>query len=279
MSETELKGNRRSRGRIWFAALAGTKCKQLCSIGSVQAGDTDLGGNRVRYLAVVPDPENRFPRARSGELGLEEGWILAKHIREVTEEHQPEVRRPIIAIVDVPSQAYGRREELLGIFLACAAAASAYADARFAGHPVISLVVGNALSGGFLAHGYQANRILAFDDPGVVIHAMGKQAAARVTKRSVVELDELAGKVLPLSYNVRAFAQLGILHELIQGVNADAPTETDIKKVEEALERAIADARVGSRNLDNRLRSPEAMQTRKASIEVRRLLTAQWRGS
>jgi len=189
------------------------------------------------------------------------------------------VRRPIIAIVDVPSQAYGRREELLGIFLACAAAASAYADARFAGHPVISLVVGNALSGGFLAHGYQANRILAFDDPGVVIHAMGKQAAARVTKRSVVELDELAGKVLPLSYNVRAFAQLGILHELIQGVNADAPTETDIKKVEEALERAIADARVGSRNLDNRLRSPEAMQTRKASIEVRRLLTAQWRGS
>jgi malonate decarboxylase gamma subunit len=62
-------------------------------------------------------------------------------------------------------------------------------------------------------------------------------------------------------------------------VDADAPTETDIKKVEEALERAIADARVGSRTLDNRLRSPEAMQTRKASIEVRRLLTAQWRGS
>jgi hypothetical protein len=129
---------------------------------------------------IVPDPENRFPRARSGELGLEEGWNLAKHIREVMEEDQPEVRRPIIAIVDVPSQAYGRREELLGIFLACAAAASAYAEARFAGHPVISLVVGNALSGGFLAHGYQANRILAFDDSGVVIHAMGKQAAARV---------------------------------------------------------------------------------------------------
>ena len=279
MSETELKDDRPSRGRIWFTALAGTKGKPLCSIGSVLAADTDLGGNRVRYLAVVPDHKNRFPRARSGELGLEEGWNLAKHIREVMEEHQPEVPRPIIAIVDVPSQVYGRREELLGIFLACAAAASAYADARFAGHPVISLVVGNALSGGFLAHGYQASRILAFDDPGVVIHAMGKQAAARVTKRSVVELDELAGKVLPLSYDVRAFAQLGILHELIQGVNADAPTEMDIKKVEEALERAIADARLGSRRLDNRLRSPEAMQTRKASIEVRRMLTAQWRRS
>jgi len=168
---------------------------------------------------------------------------------------------------------------LLGIFLACAAAANAYAEARFAGHPVVSLVVGNALSGGFLAHGYQANRILAFDDPGVVIHAMGKQAAARVTKRSVAELDELARKVLPLSYEIRAFARFGVLHELIEGVNADTPTETDIKKVKAALQRTIADAHVGSRALENRLTSPEATQTRKASIEVRRLLTAQWKRS
>jgi hypothetical protein len=41
-----------------------------------------------------------------------------------------------------------------------------------AGHPVISLVAGHAFSGGFLTHGYQANRILAFDDAGIVIHAM-----------------------------------------------------------------------------------------------------------
>jgi hypothetical protein len=62
-------------------------------------------------------------------------------------------------------------------------------------------------------------------------------------------------------------------------VNADTPTETDIKKVKAALQRAIANARQGSRTLENRLASPEAMQTRKASIEVRRLLTAQWRRS
>ena len=279
MNENRLNGDQAARGRIWFEALAGTKCRQLCPIDSVLAADSDLGGHRVRYLAVVPDPENRFPRARSGELGLEEGWTLAKYIREVMDEHQSEARRQIIAIVDLPSQAYGRSEELLGIFLACAAAAGAYAEARFAGHPVVSLVVGSALSGGFLAHGYQANRILAFDDRGVVIHAMGTQAAARVTKRSVAELDELAGKVLPLSYDIRAFARFGMLYELIQGVNADTPTETDIKKVRAALQRAIADARVGSRTLDNRLRSPEAMQTRRASIEVRRLLTAQWRRS
>jgi malonate decarboxylase beta subunit len=264
----------RSRGQIWFEALAGLQNQGSDGIGSVLVGDAVLGKDLVRYLAVVPYPQNRFPRARSGEVGLEEGWTLAKHIREVIDEGQP---RPIVAIVDVPSQAYGRCEEEFGIFLACAAAANAYADARLAGHPVVSLIVGRAFSGGFLAHGYQSNRILAFEDSKVVVHAMGKQAAARVTKRSVSELDELAGKVLPLSYDIRTYAQLGILHQLIHGVNPEAPAATDVAKVREALERAVADARSGPRDLSNRLDNPEAQQTRKASIKVRQLLTLQWR--
>ena len=36
-----------------------------------------------------------------------------------------------------------------------------------------------AHTGAFLAHGYQANRILALDAPGTMVHAMGKEAAAR----------------------------------------------------------------------------------------------------
>jgi biotin-independent malonate decarboxylase gamma subunit len=94
-------------------------------------------------------------------------------------------KRAIVAIVDVPSQAYGRREELLGIFLAAAAATDAYVSARLAGHPVISLLAGHAISGGYLTHGAQSNRLLAFNDPGVVIHAMSKKAAALVTRRTV----------------------------------------------------------------------------------------------
>jgi hypothetical protein len=50
----------------------------------------------------------------------------------------------VIAIVDVKSQAYGRREETAGIFFAAAASSDAYASARMAGHPVISLVAGQA---------------------------------------------------------------------------------------------------------------------------------------
>jgi malonate decarboxylase gamma subunit len=197
----------------------------------------------------------------------------------VINEDQKGSERPLIAIVDVPSHSYGLLEESFGLFLACAAAANAYADARFAGHPVVSLVVGRALSGAFLAHGYQSNRILAFDDPGAIIHAMGKQAAARVTKRSLTELDELAAKVVPLSYDIRAYAQLGLVYHLIENVNPDAPAETDIAKVRQALQRAILDARSCPPDLSSRLTSPQARQTRGASMKVRRLLTSQWRTS
>jgi malonate decarboxylase gamma subunit len=115
----------------------------------------------------------------------------------------------------VKSQAYGRREETAGIFLAAATAADAYASARMAGHPVISLVAGHAFSGGFLTHGYQANRILSFDDSDNNIHAMHKEAAARITRRSVSQLEKLGHEIAPMSYDVENYAKLGILFRLL----------------------------------------------------------------
>jgi biotin-independent malonate decarboxylase gamma subunit len=265
-----------SRGQVWFEALTGNMQLPASDPASVWVADGLLQHERVRYLAVVPDPNNRFPRARHGEVGVIEGWTLAKYVREVCERDRDGDRRAIVAIVDIPSQAYGRNEELLAIHLACAAAADAYASARLVGHPVVALIVGHALSGGFLAHGYQANRILALDDPGVLIHAMGKEAAARVTRRSVAELDALATKVLPLSYDVRAFARLGIIHKLIEGVNVEAPTMSDIRHVQDELLAAIADARSGPCDLSNRLTSVAARTNRAASVTVRERMALAW---
>jgi biotin-independent malonate decarboxylase gamma subunit len=186
------------------------------------------------------------------------------------------VKRPILAIVDVQSQAYGRLEALLGIHLSLAAAVDAYAAARMAGHPVVALVVGAALSGGLLAHGAQAHRLLALDDPGVVIHAMRKQSAARVTRRTVEELDELGKTVLPMSYNIRQFAKLGLVHELIAGVNADAPTADHLAHVTKRIAAAIADIRKQPGDLTSRLNNDAARAHRTASIEVRRRLAEQW---
>jgi malonate decarboxylase gamma subunit len=266
------------RGRIWLDGLVGAAGAPAYGQPSVLSADADLGGESARFIAVVPDPAARFPRARQGEVGLEEGWTLAKLVRETMEgDAQAAVRRPIIAVVDVSSQAYGRREEMLGVHLACAAAADAYAQARLAGHPVVALIVGKAMSGAFLAHGYQANRLLALDAPEVLVHAMGKQAAARITRRPVSALDELGDRFPPMAYDIGNYAKLGLLQALIEGVEADAPTPEHLDKVRAVLAHTVADIRAsGRRDLGVRLESPEARETRAASIEVRRRLAEQW---
>ena len=265
------------RGLMWFRALTGRDRPLPGDPPSVLVADEELGGEHVRFLCVVPDHNGRFPCARHGEVGLEEAYTLAVRVREVMREPGQVNKRPIVAIVDLKSQAYGRREETAAIYLAAAAAADAYGSARLAGHPVITLVVGQALSGGFLTHGYQANRILALDDPGVVIHAMHKAAAARITRRSVKELEALAGRIVPMSYDIRDFAKLGLLHKLLHAQNPGAPTPDDLAMVRSELIEAIQDARLKPFDLGNRLESKEAKDTRRASLVVHRKLQEQWR--
>jgi malonate decarboxylase gamma subunit len=264
------------RGKAWFHALTGQDSPMAGDPRSVLTADVPLGAGRARYLCVVPDPQGRFPCARHGEVGLEEAYTLAFRVREAVQQDRSPDKRVIVAIVDVKSQAYGRREETAAIFLAAAAAADAYGSARLAGHAVITLVVGHAISGGFLTHGYQANRILAFDDDGVMIHAMHKEAAARITRRSVESLEKLGKSIAPLSYDVRDFAKLGLLHELLHVNDPDHPTDETTRQVRDALIAAAADARRGRFNLSNRLESQAARETRQASIRTRALLESQW---
>jgi malonate decarboxylase beta subunit len=263
-----------SRGRVWFEALAGAipdgePASVLCADGTVRGGS-------ARFLAVVPDPEATFPRARNGELGLEEGWALARRVRQAVAEDDGE-QRALVAVVDVPGQPYGYREELLGVHLALAAAVDAYATARLAGHPVVALVVGQAISGAFLAHGMQADRILALYDSGVAVQVMSKRSTARVTRRSVEELDEIAKEVPATAYDIASFSRLGALHRLIDGVDAAEPDAEDVETVRDALAEAIASAgHDGSTDLSGRLASPEARQHRDASLQVRKRLAEEW---
>src|SRR3984885_6020959 len=206
------------RGRVWFEALTGSNQPVSGNPGTVLASNSQIGDEIALFLCVIPNPSSRFPCVRDGQVGLEEAFTLAHHLRRVIAEDREKPRaqkRPVIAIVDVKSQAYGRREETAGLFLAAAASSDAYASARMAGHPVIAFVVGHAFSGGFLTHGYQANRILALDDAGVTIHAMHKEAAARITRRSVEDLERLGQQIPPMSYNIQDYAKLGLLHQLL----------------------------------------------------------------
>jgi len=276
-SATGSSGPRLSgRGLCWFQALTGEGGLRASGPRTVRVADAPLGAESARFIAVVPDAANRFPRARGGEVGLDEAWALAHEVRRAIAEDRQRRPRPLIAVVDVTSQAYGRSEELLAIHLAGAAATDAYASARLEGHPVIALLVGKAMSGAFLTHGYQANRIVALDSPEVLIHAMSKESAARVTRRTVEALEELGERITPMAYDVRSFARLGLLHRLIEGVNADAPGAADVERVRNELSAAVADARATAPDLSSRLTSQAAAAVRAASLEVRRRLAEEW---
>lgn len=263
-----------SRGATWLAALTSNTAPLDGYPLSVNVVDAPLAGEPARYLAVLPDPDNRFTRARTGEIGLIEAWQLARAVQQiVVEDRDLAVKRPIVAVIDVASQAYGRREEAYGIHQALAGAAGAYAEARLAGHPVIGLIVGKAMSGAFLAHGYQANRLIALDDPQVMVHAMGKASAARITLRTVEALEALAETIAPMAYDIRNYATLGLLWQTLQVAQPDAPKRGDVAQVRASLQAALSDIRADpQRDLSSRLGAPH----RQASARVREVLGQQW---
>lgn len=266
--------NAGGRGAAWLSALTNNEGSQGGYPDTVRVVDACLAGEPARYIAVVSDADNPFPRVRNGEVGLIEGWSIGCAVRDViAADASAPVKRPIVAVIDVASQAYGRREEAYGIHQALAAAAAAYADARLAGHPVIGLIVGKAMSGALLAHGYQANRLIALDDAGVMVHAMGKAAAARVTLRSVEELETLAATIPPMAYDIGSFAKLGLLWRLLRVERPDAPTGADLDRVETSLIEALSDIRADpDRDLAGRLQQP----ARQMSKLVREKLRASW---
>jgi malonate decarboxylase gamma subunit len=128
------------------------------------------------------------------------------------------------------------------------------------------------MSGAFLAHGYQANRLIALRDPGVMVHAMGKASAARVTLRSVEELEALAASVPPMAYDIDSYASLGLLWETLEVERIEQPSAADLARVSDCLQQAINDLAGAPRDLSSRLGAPH----RAASSMVRQLLRAQW---
>lgn len=263
-----------TRGAQWFKALTAGFQQQKGYTASVQVADGMLDHHPVRIIAVVPNVHNQFPRSRSGEVGLLEGWTLAQAVDDAIQADEASAqKRTILAIVDVPSQAYGRREELFGIHQALAGAVDSYARARLAKHPVISVLVGKSMSGAFLAHGYQANRIFALNDAGVMVHAMGKDSAARVTLRTVEELEKLAASIPPMAYDIQSYATLGLLTECLNVENAEQPTANDVQRIQQAVAQEVEDIQQNaSTGLAHRLHG----ENRQMSKRVRELLREQW---
>ena len=257
-----------SRGNRWFDALRAGITPDPTMPPSVRVADRTFGTTELRLIAVVPDPMNRFVRARSGELGIDEGIAIARAVEEAP--------AAIVAIIDVPGQAFGLREEMLGIHRALAVAVDAYVRKRRAGHGVAALVVGRAISGAFLAHGLQANWIAALRDPGIEVHVMSESSVARVTRSSREEITRIAGLIPATARDIERFATLGAIDRLFDVADPNEPTLAEIAEILEVLVGALVVPAIATRTPRNRLDSDAARTTRRLSIDVRARLRAAW---
>lgn len=271
--ETEQTDLTPSRGRKWFEALTGIKHAQT-NVSTVLKATVD----GKFYVAIVPDANNDlFPRVKNGEVGLKEGFAVAQAVNQVVaEDADKETKRPIVLIVDVPSQAYGYKEELMGIHIALASSAAAYAKARQAGHPVIDFIPGDAVSGGFLAHGLQSNRMIALADESITVQAMSKASAARITQRTIAELEEATKHVPAMAYDIFNYQKLGALYQLVDGIGSEDASPANVAKIHELIDEAI-ESLDGDRSLHFRYNNPIAVESgRQATRKVRELVKAEW---
>ena len=134
------------------------------------------------------------------------------------------------------------------------------------------------MSGAFLAHGYQANRIVALDAPGTMRprDGQGSRRARHAPQRRRTRRARRNHRA-DVVHDERRSRSSGCCTKLIEGVDADAPAAADIERVKASLAAAVEDARNGPRDLSIRLASADAKRTRAASIEVRRRMREQWR--
>jgi len=258
------------RGRVWLEKLAAGGAPVAGLPPSVLASDTAIDGHAVRVIAVVPDTHARFARARNGEVGIDEGFGLARAIRATPQ------GSAILAIVDVPGQAFGTREEAVGLQRALAASAEAYVLARRGGHPVLALVVGKAISGAFLAHGLQAGWIGALDDGAIEIHVMSEPAVARVTRMEREDLARVAREVPATARDIKTFATFGAIDRIFEVSDPDAPSGADVSRVLQTLAQVLREPELGLRDPVERLARPQAQATRAIARRVRDELQAQW---
>ncbi len=152
------------------------------------------------------------PRAAGGEVGLLEGWTLAKVVNETiaADADQP-VKRPIVAVIDAPKSCLWPPRRSFRHSPCAGRGGWRLCQSPFGRPPGNWPDRRQSDVRAFLAHGYQcANRPdrSFFNDSGVLVHAMGKESAARITLRTVEALEKLAATIPPMAYDVSNYATL-----------------------------------------------------------------------
>jgi malonate decarboxylase gamma subunit len=169
--------------------------------------DVTVDGNLVHGSArteVAPSIEV-LGTANAAAVDAELALALADRILQVLDG----APRPLLFLVDTSGQALRRHEELIGLNAYLAHLACTVDVARRNGCPSLSLVYGEAVSGGYLSLGLMANRAYALGD--AQIRVMDLNAMARVTRLPHEQLQKLARESPVFAPGAANYAQMGAL--------------------------------------------------------------------
>lgn len=124
---------------------------------------------------------------------------------------------PVVFIVDTQGQALSRSDELLCLNRTFAHLASCVDLLRRKQHPNLAIILGEAVSGGFLSYGLMSNQVFALESSQVKV--MDLNAMARVTKIPVERLKELSQSSAIFAPGVENFYKMGAIAEVWYELN------------------------------------------------------------
>jgi malonate decarboxylase gamma subunit len=181
-------------------------------------------------------------------IGVDLAFSLAAQVLDVIV-NQP--RRPILMLVDTQGQQLSRRDELLGNAGYLAHLAKCFQVARARGHLLLSLVHGEAVSGGFLSLGMIADRTYALKS--AQIRVMALPAMSRITQIPLEDLEHLCESSAIFGPGVDNYFNLGAIEavwdvdeddvawHLDQALATPGGTDTRARQGMERGGRALAD--------------------------------------
>ena len=186
-------------------------------------GQAQVGGRDVVIIANDAQAFNeRFPVVYFGVIGMEEAYKMAKVVYTTIRQDAGKPvgqKRALVLIVDTPGNGPGKIEEIFGMNKATGAYQLALAEARKSGHPIIAMVIGRAISGAFLCHGLQADRILSLSPRfGTMIHVMPITSISRITKMDIERLEVLSKDNPVFAAGPEFFYRLGGVDELVENI-------------------------------------------------------------
>jgi malonate decarboxylase gamma subunit len=230
-------------------ALFPQGCSMQVSEEDFFQGEAEVGSTRVCVIGT----------AGRVEVGVDLALRMARVVLD-TVRRQPGM--PLLFLLDTQGQRLRRRDELLGLNGYMAHLAKCVEIARQHGHIVLSVVYGEAVSGGYLTTGMMADACFALTDAEIKV--MNLPAMARITKIPLERLEALAEQSPVFSPGVANYLRMGHLREVWQAGEA--------AQLSSAL-LALQTMTPAERACDRRMLDGEARGGRSMAAEVvRRML-------